>query len=354
MTIPCNRKIWIDLDNSPHVPFFKPIIHELNNRGYAVMLTARDCFQTCGLADCYNLRYRRIGKHYGKDKIMKVAGLIFRTLKLAPTVLKEKPDLALSHGSRAQLLLASILRVPSIVITDYEYARVLSRPDWVIAPDVIHNNSINIDKNHIFKYPGIKEDVYVPFFEPDPSKKEELGLRDEDIIITVRPPATEAHYHNSESEVLFGAVIDFICRKDNTQIVMLPRNGKQIAEIRKLWPEWCTNGKIIIPDHVVDGLNLIWYSDLVISGGGTMNREAAALNVPVYSIFRGKIGAVDNYLSRIGRLTLIESTEDIPTKIILTHRQRPSKPKLLHSSALQIIVNSIVDIIGNQQSSRSH
>ena len=115
------KKIWIDLDNSPHVPFFKPIIQELNRRGYEVMLTARDCFQVCGLADLFNLHYKRIGRHYGKNKILKVLGLFIRAVELAPTVLRESPDFALSHGSRSQLLLSSILRISSCIMADYEY-----------------------------------------------------------------------------------------------------------------------------------------------------------------------------------------------------------------------------------------
>ena len=74
------KRIWIDLDNSPHVPFFSPIIGELNKLGYEVLLTARDCSQTCGLADLFHLQYKRIGRHYGKHKIFKVAGTVFRAL----------------------------------------------------------------------------------------------------------------------------------------------------------------------------------------------------------------------------------------------------------------------------------
>lgn len=97
-----SKKIWIDLDNSPHVPFFSPIIKELSRRSYQVILTARDCFQVRGLADLFSMEYKRIGRHYGKNKALKVAGTVIRSVQLLPTALKEKPALAVSHGSRSQ------------------------------------------------------------------------------------------------------------------------------------------------------------------------------------------------------------------------------------------------------------
>ncbi|MDL1984825.1 MAG: DUF354 domain-containing protein [Deltaproteobacteria bacterium] len=344
------KKIWIDLDNSPHVPLFKPIIDELSRRGYEVMLTARDCFQVCGLGDLLGLCYKRIGRHYGKNKILKVLGLFVRVVELAPTALRERPDFALSHGSRSQLLLSSILRIPSCIMGDYEYTQglVLINPDWVIFPEMIPDDAINLSGERIRKYPGLKEDIYVPNFKPDHEILPMLGLTQNDLIATIRPPATEAHYHNSESDKLFYAVVEFLGHHSLVRMVILPRNEKkQTALVRNTWPEWCATGKIIIPDHVVNGLDLIWYSDFVISGGGTMNREAAALGVPVYSIFRGKIGAVDRYLSNTGRLTLIESAEDIPQKIVQARRNRPPRVKNANRSTLQTIVDHIEEMLKN-------
>ena len=338
-----SKKIWIDLENSPHVPFFKPIIQELNRRGYEVMLTARDCFQVCGLGDLLGLCYKRIGRHYGKNKILKVLGLFVRTVELAPTVLRERPDFALSHGSRSQLLLSSILGIPSCTMADYEYTQklVLINPDWVIFPEMIPDDAINLYGERIRKYSGLKEDIYVPNFKPDSEILPMLGLTQDDLIVTIRPPATEAHYHNPESDKLFYAVVEFLGQHPEARLVILARSEKQVASLKKIYPRWCANGKIVIPNHVVDGLNLIWHSDFVISGGGTMNREAAALGVPVYSIFRGKIGAVDRYLSNTGRLTLIESAEDIPKKIVLARRDRPPKPNHGNPVALRQIVDHI-------------
>src|SRR6476646_8382868 len=113
-------KIWIDLDNTPHVPFFIPIRRELERRGYQVVITARDAFQVCDLADQKGVRYTKVGRHYGKQPLMKVAGLLWRSAQLMPFCLREQPQLALSHGARSQILLANLLKIPTVLLIDYE------------------------------------------------------------------------------------------------------------------------------------------------------------------------------------------------------------------------------------------
>ncbi len=345
------RNIWIDLDNSPHVPFFAPIIKELEMRGYGVTLTARDCFQVCGLADLHNLRCVAIGKHYGKNIALKGAGTVFRALQLLSPVSRAKPDLSLSHGSRSQVLVSKILGIKCVMILDYEHSKgvILVHPHFIIIPELLKNAMANERSRHLHTYPGIKEDVYVPDFVPDPNIIREIGIHEGMILTTIRPPATEAHYRNPESQVLFTEVVDYLVSKENVQIVMLPRNEKPQGDfIRSKWANWVDEGKIIIPKKVIKGLNLIWHSDLVISGGGTMNREAAALGVPVYSIFRGKIGAVDRYLSEKGRLILIENKNEICSKIVLARRDKSYKTACSNNVALQGIVSHIVNIIEGQ------
>src|SRR5262249_9331578 len=173
-------------------------------------------------------------------------------------------------------------------------------------PELIPASAIRCDVNHVLKYPGIKEDVYVPGFAPHAGLRARLGLDEADVVVTVRPPATDAHYHHPESTALFEAFVERAGRRADVKLVVLPRNPKQDAWLRERWPARFSSGAMRIPDGVVDGLNLMWHSDLVVSGGGTMNREAAALGVPVFSVFRGRIGAVVQYLARTGRMTLLE------------------------------------------------
>ncbi len=338
------KRIWIDLDNSPHIPFFDPIMKGLRALNYSLILTARDCFQVCGLADLYGLKYERIGVHYGKNKIMKAIGLMIRSAQLYPWVKRSSPDLAVSHGSRSQILLTALMRIPSVLIMDYEFAQKIAAPTWVLMPEVIPSPRFHFDEKRIIRYPGIKEDVYVPDFKPDPAIREELGLKNADIVATIRPPATEAHYHNPESEKLFSEVIRFLAETGKVTMVILPRNERQEESIRKDWPSLVLNGTIRIPEKVVNGLNLLWHSDLVISGGGTINREAAALGVPVYSIFRGKLGAIDHYLSRIGKLRLIQSIAEIRESIRIAPRGPVLAPAPENRATLKKIVESISEI----------
>ena len=318
-------KIWIDLDNTPHVPFFKPIIRELEKRGHSVVLTARDAFQVCELAAKMGLSPKKVGRHYGKNRFMKVGGLGWRSFQLLPTVLKSRPDLALSHGSRSQILICNLLRIPTVMVMDYEFAETpwLLQPRWEIVPNVLLDANLQCKHpERVRTYDGIKEDVYAPEFKPDPALGKQLNLDQGKVVVTVRPPANEAHYHNPESEPFFVEFMQRLVATPNTKAVLLPRNKSQEAQIRKDFPQWFTDSRVVVPKEAVDGLNLLWHSDLVVSGGGTMNREAAALGVPVYSIFRGKIGVLDRHLQKEGRLVLIEKIEDVQSKIALKRREK--------------------------------
>ena len=202
------KRIWIDLDNSPHVPFFKPIAEELERRGYSVVFTARDCFQVRELADLMKLNYRCIGHHYGKRMVAKMVGVVIRALQLLPHVLRQRPQLAVSHGSRSMFTLASMLRIPTITIMDYEHVRWLwfLGDAWAMLPDVVPGTALKLREDRILKYPGIKEDVYVPSFRPNPEIKRILGITNQELVVTLRPPATEAHYHNPDSELLLDSI----------------------------------------------------------------------------------------------------------------------------------------------------
>lgn len=344
------KKIWVDLDNSPHVPFFLPIIEELQRRGYKVVLTARDSYQVCELLRLHNLSCRVVGRHYGKNHLLKLLGTALRAAALLPLAIRERPDLVVSHGSRAQFLAGWLVRIPSIMMLDYEFVNATGflHPKWLFVPEVIPSDRFSQKRDHIFRYPGLKEDVYVARLKPDSAIRYRLGIHADEVVVTVRPPATEAHYHNPEGEKFLAACLDFLLQQSGVRTILLPRNQSQATSLRSTWTQAIDSRRIVIPDGAVDGLNLIWNSDLVISGGGTMNREAAALGVPVYSIFRGRLGAVDEYLAGAGRLTVIDKIEEIPAKIALTKRRAGSTGGAQHRMALDCILQAIISIAEHQ------
>jgi len=336
------NKVWIDLDNSPHVPFFKPIIRRLREKNVQVFVTARQCYQVLDLLKKFQVQAEVIGRHYGKNKAMKVLGTFYRAGQLGRRILSERPDCAVSHGSRSQIVSAKLLGIPSILIMDYEHAQKIPffNATLTLVPKVVADVLNPNRRNQIKGYPGFKENVYVPDFQPDENIRKELGLENDKIIVTVRPPATRAHYYCKESGILFESVMEFLCKSDGIQVVILPRDSEQSKWIESRWAHTYPE-KLIIPKKAVDGLSLIWNSDLVISGGGTMNREAAALDVPVYSIFRGKLGAVDEYLSRISKLYLVDNGNDLSASIRLVRRNKCTGTPSQETKTVEFIVNEI-------------
>jgi predicted glycosyltransferase len=347
--MPKNKCIWIDLDNSPHVPFFLPIISDLKRNRFEILLTVRNAFQTAELARYHKLKFTTVGRHYGKILVFKIFGVIWRSIQLLPLIHKKRPSIAISHGSRSQIFLCSILRIPSIFLYDYEHAKALNfiKSDYSMAPEITKkNNTSKKSKRATIYYPGLKEYVYAPHFKPDGRIINELGIIQGSVVVTIRPPATEAHYHDNRSESLYRSAVDYILMKDNIQIIIIPRSNDKVTRlIRKKYSDEIKSKRLIIPEVPVDGLNLIWHSDLVISGGGTMNREAASLSVPVYSIFTGKKGAIDRYLEETGRLRFIVGEEDMEKTIKIKKRKMDTRRNRNMNRSKEFIMGKIYEII---------
>ncbi len=116
----------------------------------------------------------------------------------------------------------------------------------------------------------------------------------------MRTPPAVSLYHRFDAPV-FTQVLH---RLKGGQVVVLPRTPEQRAELAR-------EGGFIVPERAIDAQSLIAYADLVISAGGTMNREAVALGTPVWTTFEGRLGAVDEALIADGRMLRLERAEDV-------------------------------------------
>jgi predicted glycosyltransferase len=320
--------IWIDLDNSPHVPLFAPVIRYFRGNGVDVILTAREHSQTVELLDLAGFAgtYTIIGRHYGKGRINKVRGLVARSKQLVSHINDQRKhvSVAVSHGSRSMVLAARWLKAPVLTMYDYEFTETTLFNRFstrVLVPDAIPDavlEEVGLPPAKRVKYPGIKEELYVKGFEPDlefRSKflREHHRAGDEaKVLVTLRPPATTANYHSEKSEVLFDDLLHMLVGDGHVLTVIVPRTHEQTADIAERISNVAGAGeRCILLDSAVDGLQLTNASDLVISGGGTMNREAALLGVPVYSIFAGRQGALDRQMESDGRITFIRDARDL-------------------------------------------
>lgn len=336
-----NKTVWIDLDNSPHVPLFIPIIRELESRNCRVIITARDFAQTVELLHKTTLKFKVIGSHYGKNKINKVLGLFIRAYQLAAYIRKNKVSVAMNHGSRSQTLASWFLGIPVFCGLDYEhtesyiFSKLASRM-WI--PEGVSDEglrAIGVKADKLIRYKGYKEEVYLSDFIPENDFRKKIGIDQNQILVTLRPPATLANYHNEQSERFLVEIIRLLKKKPSVYTICLPRTNAQGIELQKH-----TSEKFIIPKEVMDGMNLAYHSDLVISGGGTMNREAALLGTPVYSIFSGKLGSLDAFMEANGLIRFVHGVSDIAT--IKLEKKGISTDRAINSGLVKFLSNELL------------
>lgn len=301
-------RVWIDLTNSPHVLVMRPIVELLRADGHDVRVTARDFAQTLGLLERFGIEHEVVGHHRGGRIAAKAVGLASRSAALTRWAARKKFDLALGHGSNDITVAAAVLRIPCSTTFDYEWAKVQHTVNCrlaqaVVVPDVIPRDRLYPygARRKIHGYAGLKEEYYLHDFEPDPAILEELALDPAQPISVIRTPPAVSLYHRFEND-LFAGVLE---RVRGTQAVVLPRTPEQREELAKA-------GGFLIPERAIDAQSLIAYADVVVSAGGTMNREAVALGTPVFTTFEGRPGAVDDRLIAEGRMRRLADPAEIP------------------------------------------
>ncbi|MBC8042271.1 MAG: DUF354 domain-containing protein [Rhizobacter sp.] len=360
------KAVWIDLDNSPHVPLFIPVIRHyqsVSNRR-PLVLTARNHAQTLELLQNAGLDHQTkiIGLHYGKSKVLKLYGLAVRALQLAAYIRTQKKNgidvaVALSHGSRTMVIAAWLLGIPVITMYDYEFTETKifnTLSEMVLVPEKIPDmvlDRIGLDPKKRFKYKGYKEELYLHDYRPDEhfwrkvETENNCRIDTEKIIVTLRPPASTANYHNEQSEAVLKSLIEKLLGREDVFTLILPRTPEQRREIETFINEHAFDAahretNYLIPKRAINGLDLAYASDLLISGGGTMNREAALLGVPVYSIFAGEQGALDQYMEEAGMIRFIRSPEAIE-RIVLRKRLRGEAPHQISQSVEKTVIEKI-------------
>jgi predicted glycosyltransferase len=301
-------RIWIDLTNSPHVLVMRPVVHALEAEGHEVEVTARDFAQTLELCDRLGVRHTAVGRHRGEHRVSKALGLFSRSAALVRWARGRGLDAALGHGSNDITVAAKLLGIPSATGFDYEWATIQHSLNCRLVRNIVVPDAIPPERLYrygargkIRAYPGLKEEYYLADFEPKNAVLAELGLDPAQPIAVIRTPPDVSLYHRFENP-LFKQVLERL--REQAQTVVLPRTSEQREEV-------AAAGGFIVPERVVDAQSLVWHADLVVSAGGTMNREAVALGTPVFTTFEGRLGAVDEQLLDEGRLRKLSRADEV-------------------------------------------
>ena len=300
-------KVWFDCTAAAHPLVLRPVIEAFGDRGDDVMVTAREYGQTVGLLEMHGIPHTVVGSHGGASRLGKALSLGSRSLALTGPVRRFGPDLAIGHGSVDLALVSKLLGVPSVQMQDYEFAGLQRQLAFRAASRVLVPDSIPVERmekvgagpDKLIRYPGLKEEYYLADFEPDSSVLGELGIDPGRVLVIVRPPPETSEYH--EDNPVHDAVMRLLADAEGVTCVFIPRTERQASEARAMDSE-----NLIVPEEAVDAQSLIAFADLVVSAGGTMNREAVALGTPVYSTFAGRLGGVDEALIEEGRLTVLD------------------------------------------------
>ena len=297
-------RVWVDITAPAHVLVFRPLLRLLRERGADVEVTSRDYAQTVQLLELHGIQADVLGRHGGRSRVAKARSLTSRLHALRRWARGRSFDVALAHGSHELTLTARRLGIPSATTFDYEFAwlqhqlgcRAATR---VVVPEAIPPERLErygVDGPKLARYPGLKEEYYLADFEPDPAALTAWQIDPARTLVVVRTPPDVSLYHR-RSNPLFPQVLDHLGRDESVHAIVLPRTREQRDFVQQL-----RLPSVLLPERAVDAQSLIALSDLVVSAGGTMNREAAALGVPVYTTYGGRLGGVDEMLIREGRL----------------------------------------------------
>jgi predicted glycosyltransferase len=339
-------RVWVDCTAAAHPLVLRPIVRTLERGGHQVAITTREYGQTTGILDRLGLDYEVVGRHAGAGTAAKGLAVARRSAALARWARGRGFDLGLAHGSVDIAVVGALLRIPTVQMQDYEHAGFQRKLSWGLARRVLVPDAIPLDRleragakpEKVSRYPGLKEDYYLADFEPSPEVLSALGLGelgiesgrgDDRILAVVRPPPETSAYHADNP--LYERVLDRLAGDPAAVAVVIPRTEHQRqAAMSRGEPS------LVVPERAVDAQSLIAYADLVVSAGGTMNREAVALGTPVYTIFTGAMGAVDERLIAEGLLRPLDDAAAIEL------RKRDGPPGVRTPRDPQVLVDAIL------------
>ena len=317
-------RVWVDLTNTAHVVVLRPLVELLEAAGHEVVVTARPLSHTVELLDDWGHPYAAFGAHGGVRRVDKARAAAARARRMIGFGRAHGPfDAALAHGSTDLPIASRALGVPNTTMFDYEFALAQHHlncrlADRVLVPEAIPPERLapfGARPPKLVRYPGLKEEYVLHGFEPDAAVLDALGVDGARPLAVVRTAPSYALYLGGSENPLLPRLLRRLDAQ-GVQTVVLVRNPEQAADVRALGLQ-----RVIVPERAVEARSLVALADALVSAGGSMNREAAALGTPVWSMFEGRLGGVDERLVAEGRLRLLSDVDEV----LVVMRERPGR-----------------------------
>ncbi len=329
--------VWIDLANSPQVMFFAPIIRDLEGRGIRVIVTARDFSETVPLARRLGLNFVPLGRYGGKGKVKKAYSLLKRALALYKFVRGKGVKLALSHNSYDAILAGRMAGLQVWTYMDYDgqpanhlafrLAHRVHVQEW-FPDEALRRFGAKPEK--VVRYRGLKEEVYLRDFVPDPTFPERVLSPFSRPLVVARPPSTSSLYSKGYGE--FWEVLGVLKGK-GYDVRVLQRNPEDGVFARRY-------GITLLP-RPIDGPQLLYWSDAFVGGGGTMTREAVLLGTRVFSVFPAA-GFLDRKLMEMG---MIERLGVHNARSLVLHERKERRVRGFNPNLREELVGEIVEYL---------
>lgn len=330
------KNIWIDMINPSDVHFFKPLIENLSE--YCIYSTTRNRAETVKLADYYNIKNQVIGTDY-QDPFRKSMNMIYRTIDLTLKVQSFRASLSFENG---MCVLASKLhKTPSILFCDNDLkfiqkkssvqdleTKIKTLADHTIVPEACYDNfKNNFNENKLLSFDGNKEDIYIADYKPDKNFLKELPF---DKFIVIRPEALGSIYVKDMKSIVPELLASFL--KEDINIIYLPRDNGDA--------NYANGTKVFIPNKTLNGLDICYYADAILTGSGTLAREASVMGTPSVSFFPSDILlSVDQQLINEGRMLHSRNVEDI-VNYVKSHKNA----RQLKLDRCKMVKKEVIDI----------
>jgi len=334
------RRVWIDIDNPPQVQYLAPFVDAFARRGAEVLVTARDHGIAYDLLRQRGVEFVPVGAHPGPSKVAKTTAVLRRAGSLVRRLRRWKPDAAV-FATRSAALAAPVLGTPAFAFVDYEFVDL--RAFRAARSNVVHPAMISgalrgrgLSPSRLVPYDGIKEDITCLGIDLDEVRQFSVPeLRGSALRVVVRPPDHKGHYYREMSGMLTHLLLEHLSKQDDVVVILSPRYPEQESIVDAFaWKE-----PPVVLREAVPFMQLLSAADAVVTGGGTMAREAAYLGVPSFSVFGGELGVVDRFLEKHGRLVVVRDRDAIAA---LRFERHPRAPVLASNpSAIEDIVDAV-------------